>query len=54
MTTPTPRKWKYEWNHVEVRILERWIASGMSQDDAEATMHSDLLDAATEDGYDGP
>ena len=51
--TPSKRQWKYDWNDIEKAILERWIAAGMSQEDAEAVIASDLLDAAEEDGYDG-
>lgn len=43
-----------EWNEVEKRILRTWIESGMTVADAEATLAGDLLDAAEEDGYDGP
>lgn len=46
--------WTRDWNDVEKRILRQWIEDGMTLADAEATLAGDLLDAAEEDGYDGP
>lgn len=41
-------------NETEKRIVDGWVASGVSLKKALKWLEDDLHDAAVEDGYDGP
>lgn len=44
----------HDLNETEKRIVDQWVASGMSRMEAINLLNNDLADAAEEDGYDGP
>ena len=44
----------YEWTPPELRLIEMWMAEGLTQAEAELRLVNDLDEAAEEDGYDGP
>lgn len=44
----------HEWNATELRLIEMWMAEGLTLAEAERRLVDDLDEAAEEDGYDGP